>query len=111
MVESTQPKYDVSFELKKHFTPQEITELQHAFKCYDTDKNGTMDMKEFKQVLKDLGKRDVTEEQVNKMMDQHDQNKDSVLSWQEFLEMFKELKLQNGEQFAKVMTIKAGEVS
>ena len=25
MVESTQPKYDVSFELKKHFTPQEIT--------------------------------------------------------------------------------------
>jgi Ca2+-binding EF-hand superfamily protein len=46
-----------------------------------------MDMKEFKQVLKDLGKRDVTEEQVAKMMDQHDQNKDSVLSWQEFLEV------------------------
>ena len=103
MVESTQPNYDVSFELKKHFTPQEITgeskfpriidlislELQHAFKCYDTDKNGTMDMKEFKQVLKDLGKRDVTEEQVAKMMAEHDQNKDSVLAWSEFLEVNK----------------------
>ncbi len=62
-------------------------ELQHAFKCYDTDKNGTMDMKEFKQVLKDLGKRDVGEEQVSKMMAEHDQNKDSVLSWNEFLEV------------------------
>jgi hypothetical protein len=25
MVESTQPTYDVSFEMKKHFNPQEIT--------------------------------------------------------------------------------------
>ena len=44
-------------------------------------------MKEFKQVLKDLGKRDVSEEQVAKMMAEHDQNKDSVLAWHEFLEV------------------------
>ena len=44
-------------------------------------------MKEFKQVLKDLGKRDVTEDMVNKMMAEHDQNKDSTLSWTEFLEV------------------------
>jgi hypothetical protein len=100
-----------------------IVELQHAFKIYDVDKNGTMDMKEFKQVLKDLGKRDVTEETVSKMMAEHDQNKDSTLSWTEFLEvlinllnlifalkMFKQLKLTNGEQFSKVLTIKAGYV-
>lgn len=67
--------------------PIESIELQHAFKCYDTDKNGTMDMKEFRQVLKDLGKRDVNEDQVTKMMAEHDQNKDSVLSWKEFLEV------------------------
>lgn len=100
-----------------------IVELQHAFKIYDVDKNGTMDMKEFKQVLKDLGKRDVTEDTVSKMMAEHDQNKDSTLSWTEFLEvlinlldlifalkMFKQLKLTNGEQFSKVLTIKAGYV-
>jgi Ca2+-binding EF-hand superfamily protein len=64
-------------------------ELQHAFKIYDVDKNGTMDIKEFKQVLKDLGKRDVTEDQVSKMMSSHDQNKDGTLSWTEFLEVSK----------------------
>ena len=56
MVESTQPTYDVSFEMKKHFNPSEITgieyvinilELQHAFKLYDLDKNGTMNATEF----------------------------------------------------------------
>lgn len=75
MVESTPVNYDVGFEMKKHFNPQEITgmrlggtlltqslELTHAFKIYDADKNGTMNAKEFKQVLKDLGKRDVTDE-------------------------------------------------
>ena len=45
--------YEVSFEMKKHFSPSEITgnisnaltshiELQHAFKIYDLDRNGTM---------------------------------------------------------------------
>ena len=38
--------------------------MQHAFKIYDADKNGTMDAREFKQVLVDLGKREVTDEQV-----------------------------------------------
>jgi Ca2+-binding EF-hand superfamily protein len=37
-------------------------ELQHAFKLYDKDKNGSMDAREFKQVLVDLGKRDVTDQ-------------------------------------------------
>jgi len=48
--------------MKKNFTPSEITELQHAFKLYDLDKNGTMNAHEFKQVLIDLGKRDVTDQ-------------------------------------------------
>lgn len=45
-------------------------------------------MSEFKQVLKDLGKRDLTEEQVAKMMAEHDQNKDHTLAWSEFLEVW-----------------------
>ena len=74
MVEAEQPeafKYEVSFELKKHFNPSEITgtnvqmiliELIHVFKVYDKNKDGTMDSGEFKQVLIDLGKRDITED-------------------------------------------------
>lgn len=62
-------------------------ELTHAFKLYDADKNGTMDAKEFKQVLKDLGKRDVTDEQVKGLLAEVDKNGDSVINWNEFLEV------------------------
>ena len=62
-------------------------ELQHAFKLYDTDKNGTMDATEFKTVLKDLGKRDVTDEQVKGLLAEVDKNNDSVINWNEFLEV------------------------
>lgn len=46
-----------------------------------------MDINEFKQVLKDLGKRDVKEDQIAKMLGEHDLNKDGTLSWTEFLEV------------------------
>jgi Ca2+-binding EF-hand superfamily protein len=53
--------------------------MQHAFKLYDADKNGTMNGQEFKQVLIDLGKRDVTDDQVKKMLAEIDKNGDSVI--------------------------------
>ena len=61
--------------------------MQHAFKLYDGDKNGTMNAQEFKQVLVDLGKRDVTDEQVKTMLSEVDKNGDSVIQWNEFLEV------------------------
>lgn len=61
--------------------------MQHAFKLYDTDKNGTMDASEFKTVLKDLGKRDVTDDQVKSLLAEVDKNNDSVINWTEFLEV------------------------
>jgi len=108
MVESTAPSYDISFEMKKHFSATEITELQHAFKLYDMDKNGTMNATEFKQVLLDLGKRDVTDEQVKGMLAEVDKNNDSQIQWGEFLEMFKALKVSNKDLFSSILTTKAG---
>ena len=61
--------------------------MQHAFKLYDADKNGTMNSTEFKQVLIDLGKRDVTDEQVGEMLAKVDRNNDNVISWDEFLDV------------------------
>lgn len=46
-----------------------------------------MDAKEFKTVLKDLGKRDVTDEQVKGLLAEVDKNGDSVINWNEFLEV------------------------
>jgi Ca2+-binding EF-hand superfamily protein len=82
--------------------------LQHAFKLYDQDKNGTMNAAEFKQVLVDLGKRDVTDQQVSGMLAEVDKNNDSVIQWNEFLEMFKQLKVSNKDLFSQVLTTKAG---
>jgi hypothetical protein len=46
-----------------------------------------MNAAEFKQVLKDLGKRDVTDDQVKTLMAEVDKNNDSVINWNEFLEV------------------------
>ena len=66
-----------------------IIELQHCFKVYDRDANGTMNADEFKQVCVDLGKRDVTDEQVTEMLAQVDRNHDKVIQWAEFLAVTK----------------------
>jgi len=65
-----------------------IIELVQVFKAYDKDKNGTMDSSEFKQVLIDLGYRDVTEETVQETIKQVDRNNDSLINWNEFLEVY-----------------------
>ena len=46
-----------------------------------------MDANEFKTVLKDLGKRDVTDDQVKTLLAEVDKNNDSVINWNEFLEV------------------------
>jgi Ca2+-binding EF-hand superfamily protein len=46
-----------------------------------------MDASEFKTVLKDLGKRDVTDDQVKTLLSEVDKNNDSVINWTEFLEV------------------------
>ena len=46
-----------------------------------------MNASEFKQVLKDLGKRDVTDQQVLDMLKEVDRNNDNVIQWSEFLDV------------------------
>ena len=82
--------------------------MQHAFKLYDGDKNGTMNATEFKQVLVDGGKRAISDEQVKGMLAEVDKNNDSSIQWSEFLEMFKQLKVSNKDLFSQVLTTKAG---
>jgi Ca2+-binding EF-hand superfamily protein len=64
-----------------------LAELQHAFKLYDVDRNGNMSEKEFKNVLIDLGRREVTDEQVKEMLREADENGDGFLQWGEFIEV------------------------
>ncbi len=54
---------------------------------YDTNKNGQMDEHEFKRVLVDLGRRDITDQQVKQMLQENDENGDGFLQWDEFIEV------------------------
>jgi hypothetical protein len=42
------------------------------------------------------------------MLAEVDRNSDSVLQWNEFLDMFKALKVSNKDLFSQVLTTKAG---
>ena len=67
-----------------------------------------MNAAEFKQVLKDMGKRDISDDQVVEMLAQVDRNNDQVIQWTEFLYLFKSLKQSNSKLFTEVLSTRAG---
>jgi Ca2+-binding EF-hand superfamily protein len=50
-------EYEVTAEQRKNLSPQEISGFIKAFNNYDLNKDGTMDQKEFKNIMIDLGER------------------------------------------------------
>lgn len=60
--EQKQAQYEVTAEQRKHLVPQEISGFIKAFNNYDLNKDGTMDEKEFKNIMIDLGERSTTDE-------------------------------------------------
>jgi Ca2+-binding EF-hand superfamily protein len=59
---------EFSFEQKKTLGPQEMTSLVNAFRSYDANSDGTMDEKEFKNIMIDLGYRKITDDKVTEML-------------------------------------------
>ena len=72
--------YDFTFEQKKNLGPEEQTAMIRAFKNYDLNKDGTMDEKEFKNILIDLGQRKITDaEVVNSGLSRHKQRRSDLV--------------------------------
>ena len=90
-------------EHKKSLNAQEQTELIKAFKNYDKNGDGTMDCKEFKNIMIDLGHRKTTEEDAQKVLTQHDKDNDGVISWTEFILMMIAFKGDKGDKFGQIM--------
>ena len=99
--------FEVPYMYRKHFNPEQITELLNAFKAYDADKSGTIDGKEFKNALKAMGHDDVTDEQANEMLKKVDKNSDNVIEWLEFLDMMQLVK-KSGTSFGEFVAKKDG---
>ncbi len=102
--------FHVPFELQKQFSPQEITEMIHCFKIYDANQDGTIHQDEFKQVMIDIGRRDIQKDQLQEKFKSFDLDNDGVLNWTEYLEMFKGIKEEQADVFKQVMETKAGQV-
>ena len=56
--------YEFTFDQQKNLGPEERSSLIRSFKNYDTNKDGVMDAKEFKNIMIDLGYRKITDEEV-----------------------------------------------
>jgi Ca2+-binding EF-hand superfamily protein len=102
MVEATK-SYTIPFAFKKVFSPEECTSLERTFKAYDKDKSGSINAKEFKQVCKDLGHGDVTEELLKSLFEKADKNNDSVIDWEEYLTMMLSVFQKNQAAFGQVL--------
>ena len=57
--------------------------LRAAFEVFDTDKNGRIDLKELRNLLKTLGE-DVTDDQVTEMMTVADLDNNGTIDFEEF---------------------------
>jgi len=79
MDDKPEPAYEFTFDQKKTLGPEERSSLVRSFKNYDLNKDGVMDENEFKNIMVDLGYRKITDEEVSKMLSEHDNNKDGVL--------------------------------
>jgi len=85
--------------------------LTLAFKSYDRDKSGWISEEEFKNIMIDMGRRDITDDQVKEMMAQADEVKDGRIVWNEFINLFVKIKSQNQDLFKKVLNTKMGEMN
>ena len=74
MEEKKEISYEFTFDQKKNLGPQEQSQLIKVFKSYDTNKDGVMDKKEFKNIMIDLGHRKITDDECEKMLSDFDTN-------------------------------------
>lgn len=99
--------FTYSNEMKKVLSAQEQTELINAFKNYDKNSDGTMDAKEFKNIMIDLGHRKTTDDDAKNMLSAHDKNQDGVISWVEFVDMMIKMKGDQTGKFGQIVGDKA----
>mmetsp|Transcript_7936 Transcript_7936/g.13319 ORF Transcript_7936/g.13319 Transcript_7936/m.13319 type:complete len:200 (+) Transcript_7936:17-616(+) len=107
-MESDPKVLEFTFEQKKTLGPQEQTALLKSFKNYDLNGDGTMDQKEFKNILIDLGYRKITDEKVKEMLADQDKNGDGVISWEEFVDMMVKMKGSDDGKFGTIVEGKGG---
>jgi hypothetical protein len=99
-----------TFDDKKVINAEEQGIYKKFFKLYDKNGDGTMDQTEFKQIMVDMGARQITDDKVKEMLDAQDQNKDGVINWVEFKAMMVQFKGSEGAKFGELKENAMGKV-
>lgn len=68
-------------------SPEEQFAVIKSFKNFDKSGDGKIEQIEFKALLKDMGRTDVTEQQIKDLFAKYDTNSDGIIDWHEYLEM------------------------
>lgn len=87
----------------KAFTPEEIEEYRTHFASFDANNDQHIDDKELAGVLKNLGMYE-SQAQVQKLMDEVDENKNGVIEFSEFLDIMYNIRAGKSSGFAHVYT-------
>ena len=106
--EKKDTQYEFTFEQKKNIPPQDQSGMIKAFNNYDTNKDGVMDEKEFKNIMVDLGHRKITDDDCKNMLKENDTDKDGVISWKEFVDMMAKMKTNDSSKFGNIVEGKRG---
>lgn len=62
-----------------------------SFKHFDASGDGEIDGSELKGMVRDMGRTDLTDEQIEKLFETYDANKDGKIDFTEYLQMCVEL--------------------
>ena len=68
------------------FTEDQVEEFREVFTIFDKDKNGIIDIKEMGVVMRALG-QDPSRQRLEEKIREFDENKDGVISFDEFLDL------------------------
>lgn len=86
--------YNLSIAERQAFKTEDLNNYEKIFKLSDTDKSGYIERTEMHGLLKNLGYRSFTEEQVNGFMSEADLNRDGKISFKEFLTIMKKINVK-----------------
>ena len=83
--------YEADPNLIQSLDPELYTEIVKIFKEYDKNGNGVIENNEFEELIRVLGFTDVSKEDIDSLFKDVDLNKDSTISFSEFLVLMKKL--------------------
>ncbi|MCQ2820597.1 MAG: EF-hand domain-containing protein [archaeon] len=90
--------YELSVKERGEWKTEVLNEYQRVFKASDLDKSGFIEPNEVPEILKALGYRNFSEDQIKDFMKEADLNQDGKVSFKEFLHF---MKLVNGPEEKK----------